>query len=418
MPDQLPTIYIDFPIENLSGWGNYGFNLVKYATMRGVKVRSVVAQKTNIDILPLFDQEAVKSVVEQSKTIVEHIDKGGVIEDKNGIFLTHMKWSENLRQSLDGLKVGRQFGVVFYEYLLKGYNNASKIDPDAYEAVICGSSWNAQHLRKAGYKKAITILQGVNSNHYFPRIAPLVNDGKFYIFSGGKLEIRKGQDIVFEAFKLIQDKIPNAILVAGWHWVMEAALAKQFNNIKVAHVPWVIEKKEKDVEVVNMMQTAINYGIDANRVISLKMMPSHRMAQIMQQCHMAVFPNRAEGGTNLVAMEAIATGLPSVVGYNTGQKDLFKICPDLHEIGLTSDTNIRVLDPETKENTTNEWGFHNPNEVADRILQIYNNYDHYQQLGKKMAVQMTAFSWERQINLLLDYVIDGKQPIHKGLKLK
>ncbi len=35
-----------------------------------------------------------------------------------------------------------------------------------------------------------------------------------------------------------------------------------------------------------------------------------------------------------------------------------------------------------------------------------------------MAKQMAAFSWERQINLLLDYVIDGKPPIHKGLTLK
>ena len=418
MPDQLPTIYTDFPMENLSGWGNYGLNFVKYATMRGIKVRSIFAQNMNMNTLPLFDQEAVKSVLEQSKAIIEHIDKGGVIEDKNGIFLTSMDWGENLRQSLDELKVGRQFGIIFYEYLAKAYEYAPKIEPDSYEAVICGSSWNTKHMRQAGYKKAITVLQGVNSNYYFPRIAPLVNDGKFYIFSGGKLEIRKGQDIVLEAFKLIQDKIPNAILVAGWHWAMEAALAKQFNEIKLSSIPWVIEENENGFEIVNILQTAIHYGINPERVHSVKMMPGHRMAQILQQCHMAVFPNRAEGGTNLVAMEAIAAGLPSVVGYNTGQKDLFKICPDLHEIGLTSDMKIQILDPKTRENTTREWGFHDANELADRILQIYNNYDYYQQLGKKMAIQMSAFSWEKQINLLLDYVIDGKQPIHKGLKLK
>ncbi len=385
MPDQPPTLYTDFLLENGSGWGCYGLNLLKYATMRGIKIRAIMKHDLKLETLPLFDQDIIKPVIKQSKKMTKRINEGGVIEDENGIFLTHMNWDNDLRQSYEGLKVKRQFGVVFFHNLTRTYGLVPKIAPDAYEAIICGSSWNAEHLRKAGYKKAVTVLQGVNSNHFFPRIAPLANDGKFYIFSGGKLEIRKGQDLVMKAFKLIQDKLPNARLVTNWAWRQEAAFANQYHKAKTAQFAWVIEKNTHGFSV-NIPKTAMNYGIDPSRIICLKMTLNHRIAQIMQQCHMAVFPNRAEGGTNLVAMEAIATGLPSVIGYNTGQKDLFKICPDLHEIGLTSDTKPSDKmpsgsDSETKENIIDEQGFHSPNEVADRILQIYNNYDHYQQLG-------------------------------------
>ena len=45
---------------------------------------------------------------------------------------------------------------------------------------------------------------------------------------------------------------------------------------------------------------------------------------LLKQADLAVFPNRCEGGTNLVAMEAIACGVPTVLSANSGHLDLLR----------------------------------------------------------------------------------------------
>jgi glycosyltransferase involved in cell wall biosynthesis len=48
------------------------------------------------------------------------------------------------------------------------------------------------------------------------------------------------------------------------------------------------------------------------------------MPSVLQEMNVAVFPNRAEGGTNLVAMECMACGLPVILSGNTGHLDLIE----------------------------------------------------------------------------------------------
>lgn len=43
---------------------------------------------------------------------------------------------------------------------------------------------------------------------------------------------------------------------------------------------------------------------------------------LRESVDVALFPNRCEGGTNLVAMEAAASGVPLLVTRGTGQADL------------------------------------------------------------------------------------------------
>jgi hypothetical protein len=41
------------------------------------------------------------------------------------------------------------------------------------------------------------------------------------------------------------------------------------------------------------------------------------MAGLLRDVDLAVFPNRCEGGTNLVAMECLAAGVPTVLGLSS-----------------------------------------------------------------------------------------------------
>jgi glycosyltransferase involved in cell wall biosynthesis len=54
---------------------------------------------------------------------------------------------------------------------------------------------------------------------------------------------------------------------------------------------------------------------------------------VLAECDVAVFPNRAEDATNLVAMEAMACGVPVVLSANTGHLDLIQpgLCLTLDE---------------------------------------------------------------------------------------
>jgi glycosyltransferase involved in cell wall biosynthesis len=48
---------------------------------------------------------------------------------------------------------------------------------------------------------------------------------------------------------------------------------------------------------------------------------------LRSRADVAVFPNRCEGGMNLVAMEAIATGVSVILANGTGQADLIDFLP-------------------------------------------------------------------------------------------
>ena len=63
-------------------------------------------------------------------------------------------------------------------------------------------------------------------------------------------------------------------------------------------------------------------GVPPDAVVALPPLPHAQMSGVLRHCDAALFPNRCEGGTNLVAMEAVAAGIPTVVANATGQADL------------------------------------------------------------------------------------------------
>ena len=63
-------------------------------------------------------------------------------------------------------------------------------------------------------------------------------------------------------------------------------------------------------------------GIGEGQFIDVGSIRNHQMARVLREVDVAVFPNRCEGGTNLVAMECMACGIPTILSNNTGHKDL------------------------------------------------------------------------------------------------
>jgi len=140
---------------------------------------------------------------------------------------------------------------------------------------------------------------------------------RFLIFSGGKAELRKGQDIVMAASRSLRAATGGD---AG-HRV---------------HSPWpaacVQPGPDRDRGAVVFDQSgkldagawAGANGIAPEQVIDLGNVPNASMPPILREMDAAVFTNRAEGGTNLVAMECMACGIPVILSRNTGHLDLIE----------------------------------------------------------------------------------------------
>ena len=136
------------------------------------------------------------------------------------------------------------------------------------------------------------------------------------MFSGGKLEYRKGQDIVVEAFRRFQAKHTDAMLVTAWHNHWPQTMAGIDAAGYVRGTPAV---RDGRCEVTEWL---VANGVRADAILDLGLQPQALIAQALREMHVAVFPNRCEGGTNLVAMEAMACGVPAILSANTGHLNL------------------------------------------------------------------------------------------------
>ena len=84
-----------------------------------------------------------------------------------------------------------------------------------FDLVVAGSTWNKNILLRHGLSRVEMVLQGVDTSVFNPISVPRLLGASIVIFSGGKLEIRKGQDVVIQAFKKLISVCPDALLIAA-----------------------------------------------------------------------------------------------------------------------------------------------------------------------------------------------------------
>jgi glycosyltransferase involved in cell wall biosynthesis len=66
------------------------------------------------------------------------------------------------------------------------------------------------------------------------------------------------------------------------------------------------------------LNLALELANAAGRVINVGELPNVVMASVYRECDVALFLNRAEGGTNLVAMERLACGVTTILSDGRG----------------------------------------------------------------------------------------------------
>lgn len=184
-----------------------------------------------------------------------------------------------------------------------------------YDAVVVASRWNQDVLDGLGVKAAL-CHEGIDPLIFHPGVRKPRNDGRFRVFSGGKAEWRKGQDLVLQAFKLFAEKHDDAVLVAAWGSPFSYH-AQDFEGKWEHGAP-----PGAHIGRPNFVAWAQRAGIKPHQIEIVEPRPNWQMAEVYGSCDVALFPNRREGGTNFVAMECMACGVPCALSARYGHLDL------------------------------------------------------------------------------------------------
>ena len=262
-----------------------------------------------------------------------------------------------------------------------------------YDALVCGSNWNANILKAQTKRDVKVILEGVDTSLFCPGPkSGILDPGNFYIFSGGKIEPRKGQDLVLLAFKEFSRRHANGFLVTAWHspWTQFSVGVKGKLD-----VPIELDETGK----VNVKKWATDNGIDPGRVIEIFQLPNQMMPMILREMDVALQPSRAEACTNLPVKEAMACGIPVIVSENTGMKDL--ITED-NCLPLRRQTSI----PDTADWGNEGWGESDVDEIVDALELLYADHKRRKAIGARAAEWIAANrTWQRHARELKEFVL-------------
>lgn len=187
-----------------------------------------------------------------------------------------------------------------------------------YDVIFAGSSWCIDRLAERGITNTKLLIQGVDSEIFHPQ-PPRPADGKFRIFSGGKLEYRKGQDLVIAAFREFAKACPEAHLVCSWFNPWPQLIE---NAIGTGSIRWPFYFKTKETQEEYFARLLLDNGLPESRFTILPQLSQQQLAAEMANTDCGLFPNRCEGGTNLVLMEYANLGREVLANTCTGHADV------------------------------------------------------------------------------------------------
>lgn len=366
--DNKRKLCFDWGISDHYGWGIYGFNLLMYGQMSNAF--QIMPIKSS-DFLYPPDPLAHKFISER----LSQLDTSAELKSHD-IFLTGLGNSSQINIE----NKCRNIGVIFNEVNPLPQDVIKNLK--SFEFIVCGSTWNSLVLENAGIKTQ-TVIQGIDLE-LFRRAPKRHLKDKFVIFSGGKLEYRKGQDLVIKAFSIFAKKHQDVVLVTAWRSTWEQRLAQTVNQSNVCEPLVPSDDMERSInEWIN------RNGINNDQVICLGPTPNRLMPEVFREIDLAVFPNRCEAGTNLVAMEALAYGIPCLISKNTGHLDLIK-----------GQNCIPLLDQKPIDaEDTGGWG---ESSVEEMVALMEECYQGNIKIDPSMAREsMADHSWEKAINSML-----------------
>ncbi|MDD2898965.1 MAG: glycosyltransferase family 4 protein [Desulfuromonadaceae bacterium] len=276
-------------------------------------------------------------------------------------------------------------GYCFFENDIEALRHTRRAAQE-WDFIVAGSSWCEYQLRIGGVRNTSTILQGIDPTNFYP-VPPRANDGRFIVFSGGKFEYRKGQDLVIAAMRVFMKRHQDAFLACSWvnQW--------PFSLATMAQSPHITFRPSDDDCLTILHRTLYDNGIPPERVYLAPLIDNSIIRQIYQQTDIGLFPNRCEGGNNMVMSEYMACGRTVIASAATGHADVITA-----QNAFPLPTYSPILVKDSAGGPSAIWHETSVDEIIDQLEYAYQRKDICTQKGHVAADDMRHFSWNNAAN--------------------
>ena len=273
------------------------------------------------------------------------------------------------------------FGYTFFENEL---NQQSEENARRFDLVLAGSTWCRDRMQERGISNCDVLIQGVDPDLFHP-IEERTSPDRFVIFSGGKFELRKGQDLVLRAVKVLQEKYPDVYLVNCWYnlWPQSAQ--------QMACSPHISFRYNRNASWTDLMRrTYLENGLDPGRITTMELVAYRQQRELFKQTDIGIFPNRCEGGTNLVLMEYMACAKPAIVSYTSGHKD---IVTEKNSLLLSQMRDLEITN--ARGALIGRWQEPCLDELVSRLEYAYHHRNHLREIGHQAGLDLSHYTWKR-----------------------
>lgn len=362
---------IALPLGSTYGWGICGKNLAKEFA-RLSPVRLVTSPFEAEEIGDEFEYIELRRIFADRDAARLPAATGPVFQAITGPELLPM--APEIRGT-------RNVGYAFIEHSMlpeASLDNARR----HFDLVVAGSRWCEEVLRAHGLEQTATVLQGVDPtifNMYENRKSFF--EDRFVVFSGGKFEFRKGQDIVIRAFRVLQERHDDVVLVNAWfnHW------EGSFRTMAASpHIEFVYHGGDHRAAINRLLSAN---GINLEKVVTLPAKSQAAMARIYKNTDCGLFPNRCEGGTNLALMEYMACGKPAIVSNSSGHRDV------ANQGNALLLNRLQPLTVSMGDQATAVWDEPSLDEAIEALEWTYQHREALHDIGEAAGWSMQEFSW-------------------------
>jgi len=359
-------VFLNWHLGSTFGWGILGLNIFfNWANDRDV--RPLMGQPITRDGLGLIDPLRLS----RAYAAIEHSNR----------FLSAIAAEASGHTNVDAIVIDA-LGNDFAGSAYRGSRNvarcifestslaSAKASLARYDELLVASRWNAELITQATGRRASVIFEGVDTSLFCPGPkSGLMDADKFYVFSGGKVEFRKGQDLVLLAFAKFAERHRDAVLVTAWHSI--------WPHLSVGFQGRLQSPLELDAHGrLGVRDWAARNGIDARSVIDVGLVPNAMMPSILREMDVALQPSRAEACTSLPVKESMACCVPVIAAFNTGLKDLLD---DDNALLLRSQASVGGGDAATMQG----WGESDVDEIVAALEFAYEDRERARALGMR-----------------------------------
>ncbi|QCG93022.1 glycosyltransferase family 4 protein (plasmid) [Azospirillum sp. TSA2s] len=358
----LPYLAFTWQLTEIHGWGLVGVHTALYLTEQDRP--PLLLEKPLMSSLRPENRDKLQSLLppydRAMSLAAQHSGKTLLLQDIDVLHALGNGFEAG--PASERFRGRRNIGVIAYESTR--FDAAVLERARQYDKIIVHSTYNRRLLEEQGFTNLGYALQGVDSSELvMPPPSRRFGD-RFVIFSGGKLEFRKGQDIVLAAFLRFHARHPDALLVTAWQNAWTGVGMTMAESPLAPHPPRVRDNR------IDIRSWAFENGAGEDNFLDLGFLGRHQIAGVLADCHAAVFPNRCEGATNLVAMEAMACGVPVVLSANTGHMDLMESRSVGGDVCLRLDDQRPVPD---RDGSRIGWGESSVDELVDQLERLYTD---------------------------------------------